>query len=251
MSLKEKIEDNLTLSIIAIAITAFVAGWGATEAVRKAGNSEVITANDLAKLKEAEKKFNELQKEIADKPVPAKTKQQVKVVFVDTKTRLYIKEGPVKYQEGNADFLTHHVELNEQLKKLIIPVKKLTDVPPPGADPLRYKLVAEDVEKEEPDLVVIHRSAFYKEGEQDPNEAKLVAFLKGMKKPNIVFVLYSRKGDTDGKYAADIENKTGLSGRIYPYKFRPGNPFNDGAQVDHFFNTIMLLAHARRDQNVQ
>jgi hypothetical protein len=161
----------------------------------------------------------------------------VKVVFVDTDKRVYDK----RYGRSNADFLTSQAE---KLKDLLTPEKKIT-----GS--LSPEDVAKEVKKEEPDIVVIHRSAFYGDRETDPDEAKLERFLREMAGLDIIFVLYSRKGDTDGKYAADMENKSTLIGKIYAYKFTSidssKNPFKDKAQVDHFFNTISLLAHARLD----
>ena len=164
-------------------------------------------------------------------------KQKVKVVFVDTEKRVYDQ----RYGESNAHFLSHHVDQDPNLSSLIEPVVKIT-----GKEAL-----ASDIEREAPDLVVIHRSAFFGEKEADPNEAKLVQFLRGMTKSDILYVVYSRNPDTDGSFAGDLENRTGLTGRIYPYRFRSKNPFADAVQVRHFFNTILLLAHARLNQKQQ
>ncbi len=243
MNLKEKIEENLTLSILAFAIVAFGIGWGAHGTVLKAGNNEIITANDLAKLKDAETRLKNLQEQNVD----AQSKQKVRVVFVDAMQRRYFELNPEQYPEGNADFLIHHIEMNSEISRLVDPIKKLTYSTQQGAN---LRLSAEEVVKEKPDIVVIHRSAFYKEDEQ-VHEDRLVDFLKGIKMKDTVFLVYSRTPETDGKYAYALGNSTGLTDRIFPYQFRVGYPFDDRTQVDPFFQTLSMLIHARMSQKVQ
>lgn len=251
MKLKEKIEENLTLSIMALVIVAFGLGWTAYGTILKAGNNEIVTANELAKLKESDTQLKKLSEEKAGKSAAAQSKQKVKVVFVDAMQRIYFKQNPEQYPEGNADFLIHHIEMNSEMGKLIAPVKKLAHRIMPGANPQLYRLTAEEVEKEEPDIVVIHRSAFYKENEEDLNDERLIQFLKGMKRSDTVFLLYSRKAKTDGPYVYELANKTSLEGRIFPYQFRLGSPFDDRTQVDPFFQTLLMLVHARMNQKAQ
>jgi hypothetical protein len=63
-----------------------------------------------------------------------------------------------------------------------------------------------------------------------------------------VFLVYSRRHDTNSDYAAYLENATTLVGRIFVYGFKEGFPFDDGRQVDHFLRTLLTLVRARRCQ---
>jgi hypothetical protein len=242
MNLKEKMEENLTLSILAFAIVAFGAGWAAYGTVIKVGGNETITANELAKLKDSEKQLKQFQ----EQKVGAQPKPKVRVVFVDAMQRRYFVVNPHQYPEGNADFLIHHIEMDRKFDGLVEPIKKLTWTQE-GAN---LRLSAGDVVKENPDIVVIHRSAFYPEDEQ-VDEVRLEEFLKGMKTKDTVFLVYSRTPETDGQYAYRLGNKTGLTDRIFPYQFKLAYPFDDRTQVDPFLQTLLMLVQARMSQKGQ
>jgi len=248
MKLKELIENNLVLSIMALAICAFLAGWGAYEAVIKAGNSEVISKNELKELRDAKDKL--------DKPSAAQlgksaTTNKLKVVFVDALQRRYfVKDNPL-YQDGNAAFLVHRVASSD-IGNVVNPASAIIDRIAPRDNPQLYKLSAEKIEKEEPDIVVIHRSAFCADNENNERECdgRLLRLLKEMTHRDTVYIVYSRKFTTNSAFAARLANEAGIQGRLYVYEFKDGYPFDDGLQVDHFFQTLLMLVRAQISQKV-
>jgi len=151
------------------------------------------------------------------------------VVLVDTRAPGHIYDSNTI---SNARFL--ETQIKSLVKGVEVKVEEVMDTIPQASDVLTLN----------PQLVVIHRSAFEIKKDTQGSEARLKSFLTALRGSNALFLIYSRKPNTDGEFASSLANASGLKGRVYPYQFQTGNPFAKVPAVEHFMQTIQLMVDA-------
>jgi len=164
-----------------------------------------------------------------------------RIVFVDTTVREHVYEPK---SISNADFLIEHLNSDPVLRRDLDPRTQLVEETLPQATAVA-KLLPHG------GLVIIHRSAFETQRDRLTPEEKLESFLRGLTDTEAVFLVYSRKPQTDGKFAVEVANAAALKNRVFAYQFRGPRPFGDPSVVDHFLATARMLAHAEARRSVE
>jgi len=167
----------------------------------------------------------------ANRNVP--NRDLIKIVNMDT----YLTREAYHYEyqrekKSNAHFIDRLIREDTELLKKVDTIIEIVGTDFDGKDRIiNYN----------PNLIIVHRSAFETEKSPDTGDVRLIRFLSDMVGTNAKILIYSRQHDTDKNYAEDIEDRTGLHGRVFIHRFEPGNPFEDDNQVNIFKKMIKEL----------
>ena len=202
--------------LLALAVLGTVTGWGAV----------IVTNRKQLLPRAAPSKDARAAPSLPALPAP------VRVVFVDTETHGYDDQD----KRSNAYLFADHIKKDARLEGLMTPIVRI---------PARGEAAPAAVVRDRPDVVVLNRTAFSSPTAEDRDETRLITFMRALRVSDATLLVYSRKKRTDGKYAADLAQRTGQQGRVVVYEFRSGNPFADPPQVTHFLDTVLLLGYAR------
>ena len=179
-------------------------------------------------------------------PSPPAPESSIVVVSMDANAKHNIYDPALlSRNETNAHFIDGLITNDPQLASITESFIHIT-----GSDP---NFASSQVMRNDPDLVIVHRSSFETDSTDDANDQKLTRFLSNMAGKKAEFLIYSRMSGTDSTYARSLAHTTRIENeRIHVYRFLPGYPFADNSnQVVPFKNHIKEIAESlisRREQ---
>lgn len=199
MTIKQRLEENVVIAVAVTAIAAFAAGWGVPEALRKNSGRVVVFENELHRLQEIEA-HSKLTPAL---PLPDPRKR---IAIVDNVRTVY-DQMSLKRGRTNYDDIYDSLKSHQGLALFRVQTY---------AGWSDYNLLKEL----NPDVIVLHASAFYGDLNPTDEDKHLRGFLSYVSEhlASSRVVVYSRAIRTEadeGIYAAALINAAPrLAGRL-------------------------------------
>jgi hypothetical protein len=219
MTLRQRIEENLGIVLATAAITGFVSGWGVPEAIRKVAGQTTVDEYRLQRYQQSESELAACKSRESSVKEPPKRKR---IAIVDNVRTVY---DPVSLKRGR----TNYDDIYDGLKgdQSIELVRMQT-----------YEGWADFsmLTGAQPDVVVVHASAFYSSTNPTDEDHHLQGFLDVVAKdlPKTKVIVYSRSIANEAGEAAYagalVRRQHDLEGRVFALSVPHGTTPNGGAK---------------------
>lgn len=227
MGLKDTLENNIWIVVAGTAIGAFALGWGVPEALRKNNHIETIAESELTELKRRGLELEDCKKTISAPICDSPESVNTVVAIVDNVSLVYDIESKKKGRT-NFDDIYESLRGDKSLQlRRVQTYEGWTDF--------------DSFDQLEPNLVILHASAFYSSTKPRDEEQLLQGFLSHVAsmptKPAVVVYSRSIGAEDEGKYVrAMLAKIPALNGRLYAFHVPQGRT-ESGNSVASFRTT--------------